>query len=123
MEPILQTEQLCHTYSAGTPFEHHALLNVDFTAYKGEYLGLIGRTGSGKSTLMQHLNGLIKPTEGAVLLDGQDIRTIPYETLRAKFGTVFQNDFVTEGDIAHNIRFSCLSSFKRMASCTFSMKS
>ncbi|MEG0092432.1 MAG: ATP-binding cassette domain-containing protein, partial [Oscillospiraceae bacterium] len=60
MEPILQTEKLNHVYSAGTPFEHGALLDVDFTAYRGEYLGIIGRTGSGKSTLIQHLNGLLK---------------------------------------------------------------
>ena len=57
MEPIIQTERLSHIYSAGTPFEHGALVDVDFTAYRGEYLGIIGHTGSGKSTLIQHLNG------------------------------------------------------------------
>ena len=56
MEPIIQTERLSHIYSAGTPFEHGALVDVDFTAYRGEYLGIIGHTGSGKSTLIQHLN-------------------------------------------------------------------
>ena len=67
MEPIIQTERLSHIYSAGTPFEHGALVDVDFTAYRGEYLGIIGHTGSGKSTLIQHLNGLLKPTSGKVL--------------------------------------------------------
>ena len=73
MEPIIQTEHLSHIYSAGTPFEHGALVDVDFTAYRGEYLGIIGHTGSGKSTLIQHLNGLLKPTSGRVLYEGQDI--------------------------------------------------
>ena len=57
MEAILETKKLSHIYSAGTPFERGALLEVDFTAYAGEYLGIIGHTGSGKSTLIQHLNG------------------------------------------------------------------
>ena len=58
MEPILETKKLSHIYSAGTPFERGALVDVDFAAYPGEYLGIIGHTGSGKSTLIQHLNGL-----------------------------------------------------------------
>ncbi len=73
MEPIIQTEQLTHIYSAGTPFERTALEGVDFSASRGEYLGIIGHTGSGKSTLIQHLNGLLKPTSGQVLFDGKDI--------------------------------------------------
>ena len=64
MEPILQTHQLSHVYSQGTPFERAALRGVEFAAYPGEYLGIIGHTGSGKSTLIQHLNGLLKPTGG-----------------------------------------------------------
>ena len=71
MEAILETKKLSHIYSAGTPFERGALLDVDFTAYAGEYLGIIGHTGSGKSTLIQHLNGLLKPTSGQVLFDGR----------------------------------------------------
>ena len=92
MEPILQTEKLTHIYSAGTPFERGALVDVDFTAYKGEYLGIIGRTGSGKSTLIQHLNGLLKPTSGKVLFDGQDIWESKERTRATRFqvGLVFQ---------------------------------
>lgn len=92
MEPILQTEKLSHIYSMGTPFEHGALVDVDFTAYRGEYLGIIGHTGSGKSTLIQHLNGLLKPTSGRVLLEGQDIWQSKSLTRQARFrvGLVFQ---------------------------------
>ena len=70
MEAILETKNLSHIYSAGTPFQRTALDNVDFQAYPGEYLGIIGHTGSGKSTLIQHLNGLLKPTSGQVLFQG-----------------------------------------------------
>ena len=92
MEPILQTEQLNHVYSAGTPFERAALTDVDFTAYRGEYLGIIGRTGSGKSTLIQHLNGLLKPTSGKVLFEGKDIWSSKELTRATRFqvGLVFQ---------------------------------
>ncbi len=92
LEPIVQTEKLNHVYSAGTPFQHAALVDVDFTAYKGEYLGVIGHTGSGKSTLIQHLNGLLKPTSGRVLVEGQDIWETKEATRQARFrvGLVFQ---------------------------------
>ena len=92
MEPIIQTEHLSHVYSAGTPFERGALTDVDFTAYKGEYLGVIGHTGSGKSTLIQHLNGLLKPTSGRVLLEGRDIWESKERTHQTRFqvGLVFQ---------------------------------
>ena len=92
MEPILETKKLSHIYSAGTPFERGALLEVDFTAYAGEYLGIIGHTGSGKSTLIQHLNGLLKPTSGQVLFQGTDIWTDLKTTRRTRFqvGLVFQ---------------------------------
>ena len=66
-EPILKTENLTHVYSPGTPFEMTALNGVDLEIRKGEILGIIGHTGSGKSTLIQHLNALIKPTSGRVL--------------------------------------------------------
>lgn len=92
MEPIIQTEKLSHIYSAGTPFQHAALEEVDFCAYPGEYLGVIGHTGSGKSTLIQHLNGLLKPTSGKVLVEGKDIWESKEATRRARFrvGLVFQ---------------------------------
>ena len=92
MEPIIQTEKLSHIYSAGTPFQHAALEEVDFCAYPGEYLGIIGHTGSGKSTLIQHLNGLLKPTSGKVLVEGKDIWESKEATRRARFrvGLVFQ---------------------------------
>ena len=92
MEAIIQTEKLSHIYSAGTPFEHGALIDVDFTAYRGEYLGIIGHTGSGKSTLIQHLNGLLKPTSGRVLFEGKDIWESKERTHQTRFqvGLVFQ---------------------------------
>lgn len=92
MEAILETRKLSHIYSAGTPFEHGALLDVDFSAYRGEYLGVIGRTGSGKSTLIQHLNGLLKPTSGQVLFEGKDIWESKERTRATRFrvGLVFQ---------------------------------
>ncbi|MCI9402600.1 MAG: energy-coupling factor transporter ATPase [Oscillospiraceae bacterium] len=92
MEPIIETQKLSHIYSAGTPFQHAALVDVDFTAYRGEYLGVIGHTGSGKSTLIQHLNGLLKPTSGKVLVEGRDIWQDKATTRWARFqvGLVFQ---------------------------------
>ncbi len=92
MEPIIQTEQLSHIYSANTPFEQTALDKVDFTAYRGEYLGIIGHTGSGKSTLIQHLNGLLKPTSGRVLFEGKDIWETKERIRQTRFqvGLVFQ---------------------------------
>ena len=92
MEPIIETKKLTHIYSAGTPFERGALVDVDFSAYEGEYLGIIGHTGSGKSTLTQHLNALLKPTSGQVLFQGTDIWSDPKITRRTRFqvGLVFQ---------------------------------
>ena len=92
MDAIIQTEKLSHIYSSGTPFEHAALEDVDFAAYRGEYLGIIGRTGSGKSTLIQHLNGLLKPTSGRVLFEGKDIWETKERTRQTRFqvGLVFQ---------------------------------
>ena len=73
MSTILETRGLTHVYGAGTPFERVALDHVDLKIEKGEILGVIGHTGSGKSTLIQHLNGLLQPSEGEVLLDGKSI--------------------------------------------------
>ena len=92
MSAILEVKNLTHTYSAGTPFEHKALDNVNFSVDRGEFIGIIGHTGSGKSTLMQHLNGLLKPSEGQILLDGEDIWKDKQTTRQARFrvGLVFQ---------------------------------
>ena len=92
MKPILEVKDLHHVYSEGTPFEHAALEGVSFCVNKGEFVGVIGHTGSGKSTLMQHLNGLMKPTSGSVLLDGKDIWSDKVFTRQCRFrvGLVFQ---------------------------------
>ena len=92
MAPILQVKDLQHIYSVGTPFEHTALDGISFSVERGEFIGVIGHTGSGKSTLMQHLNGLLKPTSGAVLLDGKDIWSDKVFTRQCRFrvGLVFQ---------------------------------
>ena len=92
MKPILEVKNLSYIYSIGTPFEHKALENVSFQVFPGEFIGIIGHTGSGKSTLMQQLNGLLKPTSGSVLLDGQDIWSDKKLTRQTRFrvGLVFQ---------------------------------
>ena len=92
MKPIIEAKALTHTYSAGTPFEHKAIDNVGLQVMPGEFLGIIGHTGSGKSTLIQHLNGLLRPTDGQILLDGKDIWAKPKEIRKVRFqvGLVFQ---------------------------------
>ncbi|NLT14667.1 MAG: energy-coupling factor transporter ATPase [Clostridiales bacterium] len=92
MAQILRTESLTHIYSVGTPFEHAAIRDISFEAEKGEYLGIIGQTGSGKSTFIQHLNGLLKPTSGKVFFDGRNIHEAKELTreIRFKVGLVFQ---------------------------------
>ena len=92
MEPILQVQNLNYIYSIGTPFQHQALKDVSFSVNRGEFIGIIGHTGSGKSTLMQQLNGLLKPSSGRILLDGQDIWSDKKLTRQARFrvGLVFQ---------------------------------
>ena len=92
MAPILEVKNLSHIYSVGTPFQHIALENVSFSVERGEFVGIIGHTGSGKSTLIQHLNGLLKPTSGTVMLDGKDIWENKTTTRQSRFrvGLVFQ---------------------------------
>jgi len=92
LTPILEIRNLSHVYSVGTPFEHIALDDISFHVNRGEFIGIIGHTGSGKSTLIQHLNGLLKPTSGQVLLDGTDIWMNKKITRQARFrvGLVFQ---------------------------------
>ena len=88
----IQVSALCHTYGQGTPFEKTAVDHVDLTIPAGQLVGVIGHTGSGKSTFIQHLNGLLQPTSGQVLLDGRDIHETKRATLAARFkvGLVFQ---------------------------------
>lgn len=92
MTPILETRDLTHTYGAGTPFESDAIQHVNLSFERGEFVGIIGHTGSGKSTLIQHLNGLLKPTSGDVLLDGRSIWSDKKFTRETRFrvGLVFQ---------------------------------
>ncbi len=92
MEPILRVEDLTHTYSAGTPFQRNAVDHMNLEVMPGEFLGIIGHTGSGKSTLIQHLNGLLKPTSGHVYLNGKDIWEDPKKIRQVRFqvGLVFQ---------------------------------
>ena len=89
---ILELKNINYIYGQDTPFEHQAVSNVSFSVEKGELIGIIGHTGSGKSTLVQMLNGLIKPTSGQVVLDGEDIWSKPKEIRKIRFrvGMVFQ---------------------------------
>jgi len=89
---IIKTEHLTHLYSAGSPFEKTAIDDVSIEIEEGELVGIIGHTGSGKSTLIQHLNGLLKPESGKVYIDGTDIweSTAALQKTRFKVGLVFQ---------------------------------
>ncbi len=89
---VLEVQNITYTYAAGSPFEMQAIRDVSFSTRPGELLGIIGHTGSGKSTLVQHLNGLLRPTEGRILLDGEDIWAQPKQIRRVRFrvGMVFQ---------------------------------
>lgn len=90
--PIIETKNLEYVYGVDTGFEKSALTNVNISIEKGEFIGLIGHTGSGKSTLIQQLNGLLKPTSGKVILEGKDIWEQPKKIreVRFKVGMVFQ---------------------------------
>ena len=92
MEPILQIKNLTHTYGIGTPFQRSAVEDMSFDVFEGDFLGIIGHTGSGKSTLIQHLNGLLKPTGGEILQGGKDIWAEPKKIrdVRFRVGLVFQ---------------------------------
>ena len=92
MEEILRVENLTHTYGEGTPFRRSAVEDMSLSVYRGEFLGIIGHTGSGKSTMIQHLNGLLKPTSGHIYLDGKDIWAEPKKIrdVRFRVGLVFQ---------------------------------
>ncbi|CAB1261691.1 energy-coupling factor transporter ATPase [Clostridium sp. MT-14] len=88
----IKIENLTHVYMKGSPFEKKALDNIDIEIKDGEFVALIGHTGSGKSTLIQHINGLLKPTSGKIIIDGVDIteKKINLNFIRKKVGLVFQ---------------------------------
>ena len=90
--PILEVKNLTHTYGGDTPFITDAVKDVNFAVEKGEIIGIIGHTGSGKSTLVQHLNGLLKPTDGEILLENKNIWENPKQIrgIRSRVGLVFQ---------------------------------
>ena len=92
MDEIIRVENLTHTYGEGTPFCRSAVKQMDLSIYRGEFLGLIGHTGSGKSTLIQHLNGLLKPTDGHIYLENKDIwgDELKIRDVRFRVGLVFQ---------------------------------
>ena len=94
----LTVENLTHIYSPGTPFEMTAIEDINLEVYPGEFVGIIGQTGSGKSTLIQHLNGLVKPSSGTVLVDGEDIGLIAFSPFN-----VYAE--LSEGE--HEIEFVC----------------
>lgn len=105
----IRVENITYTYGSGTPYEKTALQDVDLTIEKGEFVGIIGHTGSGKSTLIQHLNGLIHPTKGKVLVDGVDLSEKTKEAIakRHSVGMVFQypEQQLFEETIAQDIAF------------------
>lgn len=92
MSKVLELKNLSYVYGTGTPFEKTAVNNLSLSIEKGEFIGIMGHTGSGKSTLVQMLNGLMKPTSGQVLLDGEDLWANPKDIrkIRFKVGMVFQ---------------------------------
>lgn len=89
---LIEIQNLKHIYMCGTPFETVALHDISLTIAKGEFIGIIGHTGSGKSTLVQHFNGLLKPTAGSVRIEGKDIwkDKIEMRQVRQKIGLLFQ---------------------------------
>lgn len=92
MESVISVRNLTHSYNEGLPSKFNAIENLNFDIYKGDFVGLIGHTGSGKSTLIQHFNGLLKPTQGQILLDGKDVWSDKKSVREAKFkvGLCFQ---------------------------------
>ncbi len=89
---IIEIKNLSYVYNPGTPFEKRALDDVSLSIKEGEFIGLIGHTGSGKSTLVQHLNGLMKPTSGEIIIDGESLsdKSTKLKNIRQKVGLVFQ---------------------------------
>lgn len=108
-QPLIEVINLSHTYMKNTPMEHVALKCVNMYAEEGECIAIIGHTGSGKSTLIQHFNGLMRPEAGKLLIDGQDLsnKKVDLKTLRRKVGLVFQNpeDQIFEKVIGDDIAY------------------
>lgn len=106
---IIEVENLSHTYMKGTPMEHVGLKSVNMQVKAGECIAIIGHTGSGKSTLIQHFNGLLRPDSGKVIVDGVDLsnKNADVKTLRRKVGLVFQNpeDQIFEKIIGDDIAY------------------
>ncbi|WP_430722757.1 energy-coupling factor transporter ATPase [Siminovitchia fortis] len=107
--PIIEVKNLTHTYMKGTPMEHVALKGANLLVEQGECIAIIGHTGSGKSTLIQHLNGLMRPESGKVIIDGEDLseKHVDLKKLRQKVGLVFQNpeDQIFEKIIGDDIAY------------------
>ena len=107
--PLLKLSRVNYIYSADTAYAKHALKDVDLDIYEGEFLGVIGHTGSGKSTLIQHLNGLLKATSGQITYKGQDIYAEDYQMkdLRSQVGLVFQypEHQLFEADVLSDVCF------------------
>jgi energy-coupling factor transport system ATP-binding protein len=108
-KPLIEVENLSHTYMMGTPMEHAALKGANMYVEEGECIAIIGHTGSGKSTLIQHFNGLMRPESGKVIIDGEDLskKKVDMKTLRRKVGLVFQNpeDQIFEKIIGDDIAY------------------
>jgi energy-coupling factor transport system ATP-binding protein len=108
-KPLIEVENLSHTYMMGTPMEHVALKGANMYVEEGECIAIIGHTGSGKSTLIQHFNGLMRPESGKVIIDGEDLskKKVDMKTLRRKVGLVFQNpeDQIFEKIIGDDIAY------------------
>lgn len=108
---VIKTEELTYVYSAGTPFEKTAVDHVNIEINEGEMIGIMGHTGSGKSTLIQHFNGLLKPTSGKIFLDGEDIWADKNKIreVRFKVGLVFQYPEyqIFEETVYKDIAFGC----------------
>ena len=106
---LIELKDVCYTYGVGTVYEVNALDHVNLAIDEGEFIGVIGHTGSGKSTLIQHLNGLIKPTSGEVLFEGKNIWDSGYDlrTLRTHVGLVFQypENQLFETDVLKDVMF------------------
>ena len=105
MSEIIKVEHLRYVYNAGMPDETAARDDVSFSIEKGDFVGVMGSPGSGKSTLIAHFNGLNRPTSGRILIDGQDIQHVTLKSLREDIGIVQQEVYLFSGSVADNIAY------------------